>query len=45
MLKKLERSHGTLDIAYKNNKLKKIYQSGCSKILIPNSYNENNELV
>ena len=45
MLKKLERSHGTLDIVYKNNKLKKIYQSGCSKILIPNSYNENNELV
>ena len=45
MLKILERSHGTLDIAYKNNKLKKIYQSGCSKILIPNSYNENNELV
>ena len=45
MLKKLERSHGTLDIVYKNNKLIKIYQSGCSKVLIPNSYNENNELV
>ena len=45
MLKILERSHGTLDIAYKNNKLKKIYQSGCSKILIPNNYKDNNELV
>jgi urease accessory protein len=45
MLKKLQRSNGTLDIAYNNNKLNKIYQSGCSKILIPNSYNKNNELV
>ena len=45
MLKKLQRSNGILDIAYNNNKLNKIYQSGCSKILIPNSYNKNNELV
>ena len=26
-------------------KLKKIFQSGCSKILTPNSYNENNEFI
>ena len=45
MLTKLQRSNGALNIAFYDNQLKKIFQSGCSKILTPNSYNENNELV
>ena len=45
MLTKLQRSNGALNIAFYDNQLKKNFQSGCSKILTPNSYNENNELV
>ena len=45
MLKKLQRSNGSINIEFYNNQLKKLFQSGCSKILNPNSYNENNELV
>ncbi len=45
MHKILERSKGTIDLELKNNNLIKLYQSGCSKVLIPNSYICNNELV
>ena len=45
MHKILQRSNGTLDIELKNNEIKKLFQSGSSKVLIPNSYNNNNELV
>ncbi|MDC0625142.1 urease accessory protein UreD [Alphaproteobacteria bacterium] len=45
MLKKLQRSNGSVNIELYNNQFKKLFQSGCSKILNPNSYNENNELV
>jgi len=42
---KLERSQGTLDVQLKNNEITKLFQSGSSKVLFPNSYNKNNELV
>ena len=45
MHKVLERSEGSLDINIINNNLQKLYQSGCCKILNPNSYNDNVELV
>ena len=45
MDKILERSNGSLDIEIINNNIKKLYQSGCSKILNPNSYNDNVEIV
>ena len=37
MDKVFERSIGKSDIHIKNNSLKKLYQSGCSKILNPKS--------
>ncbi len=45
MDKILQRSNGKIDIHLSNNNFKKNFQSGCSKILNPNSYNKNNELV
>ena len=45
MDKILERSNGSSSIKIMNNDIKKIYQSGCSKILNPNSYNDNTEIV
>ena len=45
MHKILERSDGALDINIINNNIKKLYQSGCSKLLNPNSYNDNIEIV
>ena len=45
MHKILERSNGILDIKLINNELKKLFQSGSSKVLLPNSHKENNELV
>ena len=45
MHKILQRSNGTLDLKLINNEIKKLFQSGSSKVLIPNSYNNNNELV
>ena len=45
MDKILERSNGCSSIEILNNNIKKIYQSGCSKILNPNSYNGNIDLV
>ena len=45
MHKVLERSDGSLDINIINNNLQKLYQSGCCKILNPNSYNDNVEVV
>ena len=45
MDKILQRSSGKIDIEFSNNNFKKIFQSGCCKILNPNSYNNNNELV
>ena len=44
MDKILERSNGSSTIEIINNN-KKIFQSGCSKILIPNSHNDNVEIV
>ena len=45
MDKILQRSSGKIDIEFSNNNFKKNFQSGCCKILNPNSYNSNNELV
>ena len=45
MDKVLQRSNGKIDIHLANNNFKKFFQSGCCKILNPNSYNKNNELV
>ena len=45
MLTKLQRSKGSLDIGLFNNEIKSLFQSGSSKVLLPNSYNENKELV
>ena len=45
MDKILQRSNGKIDIHLLNNNFKKFFQSGCCKILNPNSYNKNNELV
>ena len=45
MDKILERSNGYSSLEILNNDIKKIYQSGCSKILNPNSYNDNIELI
>tara|TARA_B100000686_G_scaffold311654_1_gene355513 strand:- start:457 stop:1251 length:795 start_codon:yes stop_codon:yes gene_type:complete len=45
MDKILQRSNGKIDIHLAKNNFKKFFQSGCCKILNPNSYNKNNELV
>ena len=45
MDKILQRSYGKIDIKFIENNFKKFYQSGCCKVLNPNSYNNNNELV
>ena len=45
MQTKLQRSKGSLDIGLFNNEIKSLFQSGSSKVLLPNSYNENKELV
>jgi Urease accessory protein UreH len=45
MDKVLERSDGSLDLSLINNKIHKLFQSGCCKILNPNSYNDNVEIV
>jgi len=45
MLTNLQRSQGSLNIELHNNEIKKLFQSGSSKVLLPNSYNDNNELV
>ena len=41
----LQRSKGNLDIGLYNNEIKLLFQSGSSKVLLPNSYNKNKELV
>jgi len=45
MDKKLERSEGKSEICFKKNNIQKLYQRGSSKILIPNTYSNNNEIV
>ena len=45
MDKLLQRSNGNINIELLDNTFKKFYQSGCCKVLNPNSYNNNNELV
>ena len=45
MHKILQRSNGSLNIELKDNEVKKLFQCGSSKVLLPNSYNENTELV
>ena len=45
MHKILQRSNGALNIELKDNEVEKLFQSGSSKVLLPNSYNENKELV
>ena len=45
MDKILERSKGSSRIELINNTINKLYQSGCCKILNPNSYNDNVEIV
>ncbi len=45
MQTKLQRSEGNLDIGLNNNEIKALFQRGSSKVLLPNSYNENKELV
>ncbi len=45
MHKILERSKGSSIVEIKNNNIKKLYQSGCCKVLNPNSHNSINELV
>jgi len=45
MLQKLQRSQGEIDLKILDNNFKKFFQSGSCKVLNPNSYNDNNELV
>ena len=45
MLQKLQRSQGEIDLKILDNNFKKFFQSGCCKVLNPNSYSGNNELV
>ncbi len=45
MHQKMERSNGKIILEFNNNNIKKMYQSGSSKILNPNSYNNNNEII
>ena len=45
MDKILQRSNGKIDLELIDNNFKKFFQSGCCKVLNPNSYNGNNELV
>ena len=45
MLKKLQRSEGVIDLKILDNEVKKLFQKGSSKVLIPNSYNKNKEFV
>ena len=45
MDKILQRSIGKIDLELIDNNFKKLFQSGCCKVLNPNSYNSNNELV
>ena len=39
----LQRSDGNLNIELNNNEIKTLFQSGSSKVLLPNSYNANKE--
>ncbi|GIR13896.1 MAG: hypothetical protein CM15mP24_1390 [Candidatus Pelagibacterales bacterium] len=45
MDKLLQRSNGEINIELFDNNFKKFFQSGCCKILNPNNYNDNKELV
>ncbi len=45
MDKLLQRSNGEISIELFDNNFKKFFQSGCCKILNPNNYNDNKELV
>ena len=45
MLKKLQRSEGEIDLRILDNEIKKLFQKGSSKVLIPNNYNKNKEFV
>ncbi len=45
MHKILERSQGITEIKIKDNKINKLFQSGCSKVLNPKNYNNINDLV
>ena len=45
MHKILERSNGFSDIEFKNNSIRKLFQNGCSRVLFPNNYNTNHEIV
>ena len=45
MSKIFQRSYGSINIELFENNFIKYYQNGCSKILNPNSYTKNNDLV
>ncbi len=45
MDKLLQRSNGEINIELLGNNFNKFFQSGCCKILNPNNYNDNKELV
>ena len=45
MDKLLQRSKGEINIELLDNNFKKFFQSGCCKILNPNNYNHNKELI
>ena len=45
MHKILERSNGFSDIEFKNNGIRKLFQNGCCRVLFPNNYNTNHEIV
>ena len=45
MDKILQRSNGKIDIELLDNDFSKFFQSGCCKILNPNTYNKSKELV
>ena len=45
MLKKLQRSEGEIDLKIFDNEIKKFFQKGSSKVLIPNSHNKIKEIV
>ena len=41
----LQRSHGKLDIAFREHTLGRLYQSGSAKVLLPRSYGSAHEIV
>ena len=41
----LQKSLGTIDVEFINNDIKKLYQQGCLKALLPQSYSNLSQLV